>query len=138
MVDRYVVQARLTRLREYVALLRKIRRLTDEERFVSDPLVYGNAERYLQLAIQAVIDISHHVVADMKLGLPADNRELFETLIKHKKLPARLGSRLVPMAGFRNVLVHEYLEIDRRRVFKVLTGDLGDLDRFIKAVVKLL
>ena len=48
MVDRYVVQARLAKIREYVALLRRVRWLADERRFVADPLIYGNAERYLQ------------------------------------------------------------------------------------------
>jgi uncharacterized protein YutE (UPF0331/DUF86 family) len=42
------------------------------------------------------------------------------------------------MAGFRNVLVHEYLEIDRRRVYRVLRDDLGNFAKFIQAVSKLL
>lgn len=138
MVDRYVVRARIAKIREYVALLRKIRRLADERRFVKDPLIYGNAERYLQLAIQAVLDISNHIVADMKLNLPADSKELFGLLATHKVLPVRLSKKLVSMAGFRNVLVHEYLEIDRRRVYRVLRDDLGDFAKFIKAVSKLL
>ena len=71
MVDRHVIQARIAKIREYVALLRRIRGLTDEEHFLKDPLIYGNAERYLQLAIQNVLDISNHIVADMKLSLPA-------------------------------------------------------------------
>ena len=58
MVDRYVVQARIAKIRQYVALLKRIRGLADERAFVKDPLIYGNAERYLQLAIQAVLDIS--------------------------------------------------------------------------------
>lgn len=132
------MQARIGKIREYVALLRKIRGLADERRFVSDPLVYGNAERYLQLAIQAVLDISNHIVADMNLNLPADSKELFVMLATHKVLPARLSKKLVSMAGFRNLLVHEYLEIDRRRVYQVLRKDLGDFERFIKAVSKLL
>lgn len=132
------MQARIGKIREYVALLRKIRGLADERRFVSDPLVYGTAERYLQLAIQAVLDISNHIVADMNLNLPADSKELFVMLATHKVLPARLSKKLVSMAGFRNLLVHEYLEIDRRRVYQVLRKDLGDFERFIKAVSKLL
>lgn len=138
MVDRYVVQARIGKIREYVALLRKIRGMADERRFISDPLVYGNAERYLQLAIQAVLDVSNHIVADMNLSLPADSKELFVVLARHKVVPARLSKRLISMAGFRNLLVHEYLEIDRRRVYQVLTDDLGDFERFITAVSKLL
>ena len=138
MVDRYVVQARIAKIRQYVALLKKIRRLADERTFVKDPLIYGNAERYLQLAIQALLDISNHIVADMNLSLPADSRDLFGLLAKHKVLPVRLAKRLLPMAGFRNILVHEYLEIDRHRVYRVLEHDLPDFERFIKAVSKLL
>jgi hypothetical protein len=89
LVDRYVVQARITKIREYVALLRKIRALADEETFLKDPLVYGNAERYLQLAIQAVLDISNHVVADMKLSLPPDNRALLKSSPERKCSPDR-------------------------------------------------
>ena len=138
MVDRYVVQARIAKIREYVALLRRIRGMADERRFVNDPLIYGNAERYLQLAIQAVLDISNHIVADMNVNLPADSKELFIMLARRKVLPARLSKKLVSMAGFRNLLVHEYLEIDRRRVYAVLHKDLGDFERFIEAVSKLL
>ena len=138
MVDRYVVQARIAKMREYVGLLRRIRGLADERRFVKDPLIYGNAERYLQLAVQAVLDISNHIAADMNLGLPASNAELFELLVTHKVISTRLAKKLIPMAGFRNVLVHDYLEIDRHRVYGVLKRDLEDFEKFIKAVGKLL
>lgn len=138
MVDRHVVQARIGKIREYVALLRRIRSTADEATFVSDPLVYGNAERYLQLAIQAVLDVSNHIVADMDSRLPSDNKELFELLAARKILPVRLAKKLVSMAGFRNILVHEYLEIDRHRVYQALRADLADFDRFIRAVSRLL
>lgn len=108
MVDRFVVAARLAKIREYVALLRKIRGLADERHFVNDPLVYGNAERYLQLSIQAVLDISHHIVADRNLPLPADSRSLFELLARQKVISKAMSVKLAAMAGFRNILVHEY------------------------------
>lgn len=138
MVDRHVVQVRIGKIREYVALLRRIRRGTTPAGFVRDPLVYGNAERYLQLAIQSVLDISNHILADSDSRLPRDNKELFELLASRKVLPTRLARKLTAMAGFRNILVHEYLEIDRRRVYEILRDDLGDFDRFIRAVSKLL
>jgi uncharacterized protein YutE (UPF0331/DUF86 family) len=138
LVDRHVVQSRLAKIREYVALLRRIHRLAEEPRFIKDPLIYGNAERYLQLAIQAVLDISNHIVADMNLNLPGSSKELFDLLAARKILPVRLSKKLISMAGFRNVLVHEYLEIDRRRVYRALKDDLRDFENFIKAVSKLL
>jgi hypothetical protein len=51
-----------------------------------------------------------HIVADLDLALPADSRELFTLLARRRILPSRLAARLVLMAGFRNILVHEYLE----------------------------
>jgi len=74
----------------------------------------------------------------MRLNLPADSKDLFSLLATHKVLPVRLSKKLVSMAGFRNVLVHEYLEIDRRRVYRVLKDELRDFEKFIKAVSKLL
>jgi uncharacterized protein YutE (UPF0331/DUF86 family) len=138
LVDRFIVDARIAKIREYVALLRKIYRQSDEKAFIKDPLIYGNAERYLHLAIQCVLDISNHIVADLRLNLPSDNQKLFEMLAKQKILPPALSRKLTSMAGFRNILVHEYLEIDRRRVYSVLKKDLGDFEKFIRAVAKLL
>ena len=119
-------------------MLRKIRGMADQRHFVSDPLIYGNAERYLQLAIQAVLDVSNHIVSDRNLNLPADNKELFDLLAKHKIVSVGLARKLTLMAGFRNLLVHEYLEIDRHRVYASLENDLADFERFIRAVSTLL
>jgi uncharacterized protein YutE (UPF0331/DUF86 family) len=137
-VDQFVVAARVVKIREYVALLRKIRGLADERHFVNDPLIYGNAERYLQLAIQAVLDISHHIVADRDLPLPADSKSLFELLARQRVISKALSVKLAAMAGFRNILVHEYLEINRHRVYQALTTDLRDFESFIRAVTRLL
>lgn len=85
-----------------------------------------------------MLDISNHVVSDMNLSLPADSKELFDLLATHKILSARLSERPAPMAGFRNILVHEYLEIDRHRVYRALKRDLGDFERFIRALSRLM
>jgi len=41
------------------------------------------------------------------------------------------------MAGMRNVLVHEYLEVDHERLYAVMSHNLGDFEKFIKATLKL-
>jgi len=67
LTDPVPVGKRLRKPREYVGLLRKLRGRPREE-FIEDPFVIGNVERYLQLAIQVVLDISNRVVADDRLG----------------------------------------------------------------------
>jgi uncharacterized protein YutE (UPF0331/DUF86 family) len=96
-----------------------------EERFVLHTL---------QIAIQAALDIASHIVSDAHLGEPRTNRELFERLTRAGRLPEPLGARLGAMAGFRNLLVHGYDEVDLAIVRDVLEHHLGDLDAFVVTV----
>ncbi len=71
MVNPNIVASRVHKIRECVGLLKKIARLVNEESFGKDPFLAGSAERYLQVAIQSVLDICNHVVADLGLEAPS-------------------------------------------------------------------
>jgi uncharacterized protein YutE (UPF0331/DUF86 family) len=45
-------------------------------------------------------------------------------------LPAAFAKRLRAIAGFRNVLVHGYLEVDVARLHRVLRDQLDDFVEF--------
>jgi uncharacterized protein YutE (UPF0331/DUF86 family) len=96
-----------------------------EERFVSHTL---------QLAIQAALDVSSHIVSDERLGEPRSNRELFERLISHGWVPESLAGPPAKMAGFRNLLVHEDQDVDKAVVHDLVEHRLGDLTAFVDAV----
>lgn len=64
--------------------------------------------------------------------------DAFVQLAAHKMIDRALADRLVRANGFRNVLVHEYVEIDWKIVMRVIRTDMGDLALFGKAVVALL
>jgi uncharacterized protein YutE (UPF0331/DUF86 family) len=42
------------------------------------------------------------------------------------------------MVGLRNILVHEYGKIDRKKVYGVLTHNLEDLEEFKKQIMRFL
>lgn len=52
---------------------------------------------------------------------------VFVTLQKNNVISKSLFGRLAGMAGFRNLLVHEYAEIDHRQVYDILENHLEDL-----------
>lgn len=91
-------------------------------------------EHTLQIAIQAVLDVAAHIVSDERLGEPETNKALFELLARGGWLPEHLVASLRNMAGFRNVLVHGYTDVDLDVVRDVLANRLGDLDAFVVAV----
>ena len=38
------------------------------------------------------------------------------------------------MVGFRNIIVHEYDEIDLDKVYRILANSLSDFDEFLKKI----
>lgn len=52
-------------------------------------------------------------------------------------IPFELAAKMKKIAGFRNILVHDYLEIDHKMVFNSLS-DLNDFKVFAENVYKLL
>jgi uncharacterized protein YutE (UPF0331/DUF86 family) len=48
-------------------------------------------------------------------------------------LPPELGVPLAKMAGFRNVLVHAYVDIDLALLAEVVPERLVDLEHFVSA-----
>ena len=138
MVNPNIVASRIHKIRECVGFLKKIAKIADEESFLKDPFLSASAERYVQVAIQAVLDICNHIVADLGLEAPSEYRQVPDILAREKLLPTGLSKRMAAMIGLRNILVHEYLKLDRRLVYHVLKKDLGDFEKFIKAVSKFL
>jgi uncharacterized protein YutE (UPF0331/DUF86 family) len=49
-----------------------------------------------------------------------------------------LREKWIRMVGFRNILVHDYLEVDRKIVYDVLQNRLGDLEELKKVFVTFL
>lgn len=93
-----------------------------------------SCERLLQLSIEAVIDICKLFVSGMRLGLPAEENDLFDKMQKKKLLSKEMAVTLKEMKGFRNILVHEYADIDDELVFRALKAKLNDFNKFKKEV----
>lgn len=109
-------------------------RLADPERLATDLLQRRFVEHTLQIAIQATLDIASHIVSDDRLGEPRTNRALFASLAQAGWIDTALNESLSRMAGFRNVLVHGYDDVDLGIVRDVLAHRLDDLRAFVDAV----
>lgn len=114
--------------------LQELRGLARPEALRDDIREQRFVEHTLQLSIQAAMDVASHIVSDDRLGEPATNRELFDRLARAGWVDGGLADRLSAMAGFRNVLVHGYTDVDLAIVRDILTRHLGDLDAYIEAV----
>jgi uncharacterized protein YutE (UPF0331/DUF86 family) len=129
MVDLEIFSRRLEALRDYLSKLDAFRRAPEWE-FIQEPALHDLAERYLHLAVEACLDLANHWIADQRLGTPDSNRDSFTILERAGELDADLAERLRGWAGFRNILVHEYLKIDHAIAYHAIQSELDDLRRF--------
>ena len=135
MVDREVLDRRLARIEELLGRLREMAGVP-RERYVREPGLQAQAERWLQLCAESVLDVAAHVIADSGLRTPTTYRESFQILAESDMLDEALAKQMERWAGLRNVLVHLYLDVDHDILFDILQNDLGQVEAFVQAVVR--
>ena len=94
-----------------------------------------SCERLLQLCVECVIDICKLFVSGLRLGLPSEENDLFDKMVKKEILPKQMNSLLKEMRGFRNILVHEYAATDDELVFKTIKTKLDDFESFKREIL---
>ena len=135
MLDEVMILARLDGLR---AVLLELRELLPEQpgalALPAERITRRAVERCLFLAIQHLLDIGARIVAAQGWGLPGSYRELIEKLGEHGVLPPEFARQIAPMAGFRNILEHDYVELDVHEL-EANARRFDDFERFAGYVV---
>ena len=133
MVDEDVFDRRLERLERAIVDLRSIAAI-DRARFVADRGLQAQAERWTQVAVEACVDLAHHLIADRGWQTPSTYSDAFRILGEHSVIATDAVSRMAGWAGLRNILVHLYLDVDHVRLHEVLVSELDDLVEYAAAL----
>lgn len=84
--------------------------------------------------MECCLDLAHHVIADYGWTAPATYREAFQVLAQNDVLSPELAKSMEGWAGFRNILVHLYLDVDHGVVFDTLTEELDQIEAYAQAI----
>jgi len=122
----------LDELHERLSRLEPLRNKSRSD-FDKDAFLRDIVERNLEIAAQCCIDISNRIISLERAKKPQDYYEAFIRLGELNVLPEEFARNLAPIAGFRNVLVHEYLGVNWDEVYKNLQ-ETDDLARFAALV----
>jgi uncharacterized protein YutE (UPF0331/DUF86 family) len=129
-----VFERRTMRFVETLAILEHLRR-TPWERFAVEPEKYGSAERFLQIAVEILDDLGAHLVARLGAGPVERYRDIPDRLHAAGRLTEAQAGVWRRVIGFRNIVVHNYLDVDRAIVFDILNNALDDLRELHRALV---
>jgi uncharacterized protein YutE (UPF0331/DUF86 family) len=137
MVRQEVIRKRLNKLDDYLGILHGLKIYSFQE-FIENPEHYGSAERFLHLAIEVAIDLGNHIIAETELGTVNWYSDIPKLLAAKGYISDEMEERWVRMIGFRNTLVHEYIDIDRKIVFDTLHNNLQDLEELKRVFAQFL
>ena len=114
----------------------RIRRLDTASTRRSDNLdsLWLDGVKYLFItAIEGCVDVAHHIGSSESWQAPDTNAGAIRILGEHRVITAEVATSVARSVGFRNVLVHQYIEVDDAIVIDAL-GRLDDLRAFVSQV----
>jgi len=133
MIDVDLIRRKLSRLNMYLEKLKPISQKSLEE-YKSDFYFKFSAERLIQLIVDAASDINNHVVVETEHKPPEDYSISFVKASEVGLISRELAERLKGSAGMRNILVHEYMEIDDEKVYNALALAIKEYKEYVKQV----
>ena len=91
-------------------------------------------ERSLQIGASLIFDIGSHILSAAYGASAGEYEDIVGLLFQRGVLSAGLRARLKGLGGFRNLLVHEYLDLDEDRVLDFLGEAPGEFDDFAREI----
>src|SRR2546421_9506207 len=132
-IDKELVQRHLKQLREAISILHSLGESKREE-FTTDYRIYGLAERYLQLAIEACLHICGVLVSSFGLRRPEGFHELLSIVASQKIIPQSLAYRLEVLTNLRDSLIHDPSTLNRDVLYDHVQQRIDDLKLFADTV----
>lgn len=93
-------------------------------------------ERQVQLCVDISVSIARRIISNKKEISPSSARGVFDVLAKEKIINKALAKKLSDAVGLRNLLVHEYGEIDYSIFFDGLKDGYKSFLKYAEAIEK--
>ena len=129
-----MVLRKLSRIDEYLKQIREFSGVSIDE-YKSDWKSQRIVERTLQMLIETCADIANHIISDRNMRIPTGYSDTFRVLLENNVIDENLFAVMEKMAKFRNIVVHQYEEVDAEIVIIILRKHLGDFVRFRDAIL---
>lgn len=133
MIDKKLIYRKINLIAKDLQRLKPISLISQKEYFkkIEHEVL---TERYLERIITRMIDINYHLIVETDNPPPKDYFSSFIKLGKIKILPYEFSRKIAPYAGLRNRLVHEYNELDEKKIYRALKKSIKDIPKYLKHI----
>jgi len=134
-INEAVVAQRIQWVKEMLAAIEELPLRTRKE-FLRDRHHPAAAESYLRRALEALFDIGRHILSKKYASPVTEYKEIAQGLLERKVLTPKEAELLKDMAGYRNRMVHFYLEIGPQELHEICRDHLVDVRAVLAGLVR--
>ncbi|MBI2410329.1 MAG: DUF86 domain-containing protein [Candidatus Kerfeldbacteria bacterium] len=117
--------------------LERIHKLLQEssyEAIMNDDIKSAVAERWIERVINRCIDINLHIIRAAGEKTPPSYADSFDILVKMNVIDHELAEATKPCIGTRNILVHEYDDLNSMQFYAALQNSVKLFPRYIQTI----
>ena len=134
MVNPGIILKRVEQIEKHLERMRSFASLSHEA-FLDNSVAQDVVEYNLFQMVNHLINIFQHTVVDEGYGFPETAYEAAEILFKKGILSPEDVMLFKEMVGFRNVVGHDYINIDKEVVYQILTHGEKDIRALLTRIV---
>lgn len=135
MVDRRVLAAKTAAVNDAVRRIREVLP-ADAAAFRADRSAREIVILNLFVAIQDCVSLATHCLSDGGWTVPSRFADVFLALADQGIVAPELAQRMAEASGLRNLIAHQYGDLDPDRLFAIATTGPDDLLAFCGEVAK--
>ena len=125
------INDKIKEIEKYIGQLESVVPLTLEE-YESDFKIKAICEHYFEKIVESAVDLAFLFIKNEGLKIPEDDKNAFEILQDNNIISEKLSRKLQNAKGMRNIISHEYGQIDDSIVFEAVGEQLEkDINEFI-------
>ena len=130
-----VIQRKFALLDKQLLQLKNHTKDIDFDTFKDSWILRSMTERALQVMVEIVIDVAERIIALENAGPAATSAEAIDRLVEFNVLKS--AQPYSDMVKFRNLIVHQYEEIDPAILYDILENKMENFRQFRNEIDKL-
>lgn len=132
MVDHLLINKKISVIKEHLNFLDANKKNMTAQNIKKNFSLRLEVSYSLQTLIQACIDICTHLASDEEWELPDNAGQAFKIALRHKVISSKVSEELQNAVRLRNVIVHQYDELDEKIIEDVIQHRLSIFEIFLQ------
>jgi len=135
--DKNLIKENLIELNNIYTELLKYKDIKEEE-MINNLSIRWIIERGILAGISIILDIGNHILASQYRIYPDTYEDVLKEMFSKGIISQEIYTKIKGMGSFRNIIAHEYIKIDPKKVYQNYKKFLEIIPEISKELLKLI